>query len=402
MSAPQAYIVLGLGYGDEGKGLATDWLCRRLRPGLVVRFNGGAQAGHTVVTAEGKHHVFSSFGAGTLAGVPTLWSAHCPFAPGPALAELAALQQLGVAPQLLVDAACPVTTHYDVLYNRVLESRRGAGRHGSVGVGFGATLARHEAGPAARLTAGQLLKPGALPAALARIRAYYRARLATEAPEFAFDSVAHDTGDDRLLAAADTLAGQHRAGGPVRFGAGAAALATVAARGQAVVFEGAQGILLDMDAGEFPHVTRSHTTSRNALALVRAHLPGYTARIQYVTRAYHTRHGAGPLPGEAPLALRHYEHETNRPHPYQGCFRLAPLYLPSVRHALAADAPHAAGHARHLLITCLDQTPDQHVLCSENEVPGSAAPGQLPALLGVAFDSLQLAYGPTAATVRLG
>lgn len=392
-----AHIVLGLGYGDEGKGLATDWLCRRHRPALVVRFNGGPQAGHTVTETGGRRHVFSSFGAGTLAGVPTLWAATCPFAPGPALAELEALQQLGILPQLLLDADCPLTTPYDVLYNRALEDARGVERHGSVGVGFGATVARH-AHAALRLTAHDLLAPPVLAAGLGRIRAYYQSQLAAEVPGFYFDDVDHAALAAHFQQAAQ-LAALHHAGGAIRMVEAAAALAGVGTR--PLVLEGAQGILLDMDAGQFPHVTRSHTTSRHALALLRAHLPGHLPQLHYVTRAYLTRHGAGPLPHEQPLPLRHHALETNQAHAYQGHFRLAPLHVPSLRHALAADARHSAGLPRHLLITCLDQVPDGQLLYT-NEMGAlvSAPPTALPALLGTSFATLALSYGPTAATVR--
>ena len=393
-----AHIVLGLGYGDEGKGLATDWLCRRHRPALVVRFNGGAQAGHTVMETGGRRHVFSSFGAGTLAGVPTLWAATCPFAPGPALAELAALQQLGASPQLLLDADCPLTTPYDVLYNRALEDARGAERHGSVGAGFGATVARH-AHAALRLTACDLLAPPTLAAGLGRIQAHYRAQLAAEVPGFDFDDVDHAALAAHFQQAAAQVAELHHAGGAIRVVEAAAALAGVGTR--PLVLEGAQGILLDMDAGQFPHVTRSYTTSRHALALLRAHLPSHAPQLHYVTRAYLTRHGAGPLPYEQPLPLRHQAPETNQAHAYQGHFRLAPLHVPSLRHALAADARFSAGLPRHLLITCLDQVPGgQLVYADEAGALVSAPPTALPALLDTSFATLALSYGPTAATVR--
>ncbi len=393
-----AHIVLGLGYGDEGKGLATDWLCRQCRPALVVRFNGGAQAGHTVMEAAGRRHVCSSFGAGTLAGVPTLWAATCPFAPGPALSELAALRQLGVNPHLLLDVESPLTTPYDVLYNRTLEDARGAARHGSVGAGFGATVARHEH-PALRLCARDLLVPTTLVAGLARIRAYYHALLARDVPGYPFADLDLDHLDQQFLAAAANVAALHRAGGAIRLVATAAELARVGP--QPVVLEGAQGILLDMEAGQFPHVTRSYTTSRWALALLRAHLPGHAPQLHYVTRAYLTRHGAGPLPHEQPLPLRGFAHETNQAHAYQGTFRRAPLHLPSLRQALATDARYSAGLPRHLLITCLDQTPDRHVLYTD--ATGALAtipPATLAAQLSPDFRSLTLAYGPTASTVR--
>ncbi|MEM9930725.1 MAG: adenylosuccinate synthetase, partial [Bacteroidota bacterium] len=75
------HIVLGLAFGDEGKGVTTDYLCRQAERPLVIRFSGGHQAGHTVVSPQGRRHVFSNFGAGTLAGAPTFWSKYCTFHP---------------------------------------------------------------------------------------------------------------------------------------------------------------------------------------------------------------------------------------------------------------------------------------------------------------------------------
>jgi adenylosuccinate synthase len=82
--------VLGAGFGDEGKGLVTDWLCRSCAKPLVIRFCGGQQAGHTVA-ANGLRHVFSNFGAGTLRGVPTYFSRFCTIDPVGMINELNAV-----------------------------------------------------------------------------------------------------------------------------------------------------------------------------------------------------------------------------------------------------------------------------------------------------------------------
>ena len=71
-----AHVVIGANYGDEGKGLMTDYLADKYQAEVVVRFNGGAQAGHTVVTPAGQRHVFSHFGSATLSGSRTFLSKH--------------------------------------------------------------------------------------------------------------------------------------------------------------------------------------------------------------------------------------------------------------------------------------------------------------------------------------
>src|SRR6185295_1295124 len=77
MSALRAFAVVDLGFGDAGKGLLTDWLARRTGASVIVRFNGGAQAGHNVVTEDGRHHTFAQIGAGSFVpGVRTFLSRH--------------------------------------------------------------------------------------------------------------------------------------------------------------------------------------------------------------------------------------------------------------------------------------------------------------------------------------
>lgn len=385
----EAHIVVGLGFGDEGKGLATDWLCGRAiaqgRPPLVVRFNGGHQAGHTVTTDGGQSHVFSNFGAGTLRGVLTYWSGYCTFSPGSMLKEYEALVAAGAAPRLLVDALCPVTTQYDVLYNRALETTRGVARHGSCGLGFGATVERHEQTPL-RLYAQDLRFPAVFGYKLGQIRAHYRARIKVETT-FDFDQLDHDAEDRRFAAHAATLTRLH-AENTIRL-VNEAEVFAADAPWQTYVFEGAQGILLDMDFGLFPHVTRSHTTSANALALLRRNQPALAAaaEVHYITRAYHTRHGAGPLPHEAPVALINTAQETNQLNDYQGSFRTGPLSIELLNYALTCDAARAADLRQHLLVTCLDQLPDGLLPCWHEGRLQKIPPAALPGLLETDFAS---------------
>ena len=79
-SYKDAYAVIGLGFGDEGKGLTVNHLANKLDNPLVIRYSGGQQAGHTVIK-DGYKHTFSNFGSGTLSGAPTYWSKYCSFDP---------------------------------------------------------------------------------------------------------------------------------------------------------------------------------------------------------------------------------------------------------------------------------------------------------------------------------
>ena len=93
----RAYIVVDLGFGDSGKGLLTDYLVRHFEANVVVRYNGGAQAAHNVVTPDGRHHTFSQFGSGTFnSQVKTYLARHVVIHPTALLIEGDILEQKGV------------------------------------------------------------------------------------------------------------------------------------------------------------------------------------------------------------------------------------------------------------------------------------------------------------------
>ncbi len=331
------HCVIGLGYGDEGKGATTDALVRQSQRPLVVRFSGGHQAGHTVIGEDDQPHVFSNFGAGSLAGAPTFWSRYCTFHPVGYANEFDALCTRGPAPELIADGRCPVTTPYDLLYNRNRETKL---RHGSCGLGFGTTVARHE-GPH-KLHVQDLLNDFVLQQKLRSVALYYEKLGAT------FDAAVLER----------ALADFHAAIAEVR-----RSLRVTDARSffwdlpyDTIIFEGSQGVLLDQEFGYFPHVTRAHTTSRNAFALCQAHgLP--KPQVHYVTRCYQTRHGNGPLTNESlpGLGLRDTPEETNVYNPWQGHQRRTLLDVDQLRYALACDSHYAGTARREVVVTCLDQ-----------------------------------------------
>ncbi len=137
----RAFVVVDLGFGDSGKGLLTDFLARRTGASVVVRYNGGAQAGHNVVTSDGRHHTFAQFGAGSFVpGVRTFLSRHVIVHPTALLFEGRALEEKGVGDvfsRLRVSEAARVITPFHQAANRLRELARGEARHGSCGVGVG-------------------------------------------------------------------------------------------------------------------------------------------------------------------------------------------------------------------------------------------------------------------------
>ena len=156
--------VIGLGYGDEGKGLFTDYLCSKSNNPLVIRYSGGQQAGHTVVR-DGIRHIFSNFGSGSLLGAPSYFSEYCTIDPIGIVNELTVLLNKGINPQLYININCPVTTPYDIYHNRKNNL------HGSCGVGVGATFHREE--HYYSLTFGDLFYSWVLKTKLDMIKGFY-------------------------------------------------------------------------------------------------------------------------------------------------------------------------------------------------------------------------------------
>lgn len=377
-------IILGLGYGDEGKGLTTDFLCQQSKQPLVIRFSGGHQAGHTVVTEEGERHVFSSFGAGSLRGIPTYWSSFCTLSPINYLNEWLALEALGHPPTLFVDALAPITTPYDVFFNRHTEKKN---QHGSCGLGFGATIARQLT--PYKLYAQDLRYPRVVEQKLKAIEQYYRnlgqdyfMNEAFIEQLGLFQQAAEDIMDTFSLVREKTFFSNSKE------------------RYYDLLFEGSQGILLDMDFGFFPNVTRAATTSRNAFSLInRNHLP--MPELFYITRAYQTRHGNGFLSNEQfPLHYTPNPQETNQYNPWQGHQRCSILDLDMISYALASDSNYSGKAKKHLVVTCLDQLEGPIQASKDGTIQHFASSMDLVEHLNISFASVLESWSECGARMR--
>lgn len=362
--AVRASAVIGASYGDEGKGRTVDALVRAGGgPGtLVVRSNGGAQAGHTVVDAAGARHVFHHVGSGALGGAATHLSRHMVSHPIVFAAERARLAGLGACVAVAADGRGPVTTPWDMMVNQAAELARDRARHGSCGLGFGETVGRCE-NPAYALTVADLARP-TLPARLRAIRDVW---LPARVAELGLDPT---TGP---------LAFAREDGVMDRFVDGCAAFARVvtlcpdADIGEAdqVVFQGAQGLLLDQRAPGFPFLTRSNTGLANMAAIAaEAGLAGVDAL--YVTRPYLTRHGRGPMADERPIDRWFaVDDPTNQPNPWQETLRLGLLDPVALGGRLAHDltsATDAVAVTASVAVTCLDQIPGRAAWLKDGQV----------------------------------
>lgn len=332
-------IVLGLCFGDEGKGAITSLLSSVNT--LVIRFNGGHQAGHTV-EKDGYRHVFSNFGAGTLNGAHTYWSEYCTFCPKAFYNERAALVKAGYNPVHFIHPMSMVTTPFDREHNKQSERRN---LHGSVGVGFGATVARNTETPYKLFAIDMQYKP-VMMQKLLQIAAYYGI---TDAGKIIEEFIWYVENSDLNICT----------------------LAEIKRNYEKIVFEGAQGIMLDMDFGFFPNVTRSNTTSKNAIQIIKGNnLP--TPDIYYVMRSYLTRHGNGYMPNESSDFC--FPDQTNVTHEFQGVFRQGYHCSEMLNHAVNIDSIYSGTFGKKLVVTCLDQTKDQILIdngvCNKEELPG--------------------------------
>lgn len=311
-------IVVDLGFGDAGKGATVDRLCSpaaALDVAAVVRFNGGAQAAHNVV-AGGRHHTFSQFGSGTLSGIPTVLSRHVLVEPIALAAEARALAALGIADPLRllhVDARALLTTPIHVAANRAREDARGAGRHGSCGKGIGETASYALDHPDAP-TVGDCRDPKVLRHKLSDLHSCYRPLLGNRSVPDVDEMVALY----REFAAAVRITDDGD-------------LTDLAGRGR-LVFEGAQGVLLDEWRGFHPHTTWSTVEPSNARRML-ADL-GRDGAVLGVTRTYTTRHGAGPHPTEDAALTAALPEPHNGTGAYQGAFRVGHLDEVLLRYAV--------------------------------------------------------------------
>lgn len=351
-----AIVVVDLGFGDSGKGTVVDYLVRAERAPLVVRYNGGAQAGHNVVTVDGRHHTFCQFGAGTFVpGVRTHLTSQVVVHPSALLVEERALQDVGVRDaleRLTIARDAPITTPFHQAAGRLRELAREQ-RHGTCGVGVGETVRDVLVHPGEAIRARDL-QDAQLRRKLVRVQERLRDAVGACAARPGYEPAAH--AERALLEDGDVVDRWLELIRPLCAHGGIVDEADVSAklsRGrESVVFEGAQGVLLDEYWGFHPHTTWSTCTPANALAWLSTY--GFEGRVQRlgVLRTYMTRHGEGPLPS----ATRQLDRVLPEPHnlvgAWQGPFRRGwpdPILW---RYAIAA-----AGGVDGLAVTHLDRLP---------------------------------------------
>lgn len=279
-------IVLGHTFGDEGKGVTVQWLCKKAieegKKPLVVRFSGGPQAAHTIFN-RGTEHICSSFGSGVLLGVPTMYTKDVFLDPICLMNEYKVLKSKGIDPKIFL-APCRIITPYDVIAGRNNYKVR---TDGTCGKGLYPTFERYNN----QEWKGRFFDTNRPKLMLKSVASYYNVDRMPEYDEM-FQEACLEMMTDVFknrppLTDIDVL-----------------------------ILEGSQGLLLDMDNGFYPHVTPSKVGLNG---VPEDYLKD--AEVYLVTRTYTTRHGNGYTPkSRLPYPLA-YKHETNINNEFQGEFK---------------------------------------------------------------------------------
>ncbi len=452
--AKAARVVIGAGFGDEGKGIITARLANILHhmsnmhnliTPVVVRFNGGAQASHTVEN-DGFRHAFSHFGSGSLAsyGARTHLTDKFIINVDLFLREKEILNAAGYQPTVSVDPAAKVTLPIDMVINQVVELSRDT-RHGSCGLGINETVTRYErwSGAAAlhaklhRIPTDRIYEHSPAPTpphhwsglvfgcdpksaefVNSSLYQWFRTRLHehglseqsvldifkiskySTCVEFIGDimSTWFERWDNFITRSVQVCQLSAYSDDPGR------------RQQYTFIFEGAQGLELDEVNGVYPHVTRSRTGSTNVIeALTRVkHVDGsaFFVDLHYVSRIYKTRHGAGPLAHERTLTEMsdvgyNIQDLTNVPNEFQGTLRYGLLDVDALHARIREDlrlwaASGIVVRNKTLEITCVDQLRDaaliSHVRAGEPTVSNSIEHFKCHALKAFIEDDFQINF----------
>jgi len=277
-------VVLGTQWGDEGKGKIVDLLTDQAS--AVARFQGGHNAGHTLVI-DGEKTVLHLIPSGILReNVVCMIGNGVVLSPEALLKEIKGLEEadVPVRERLRLSPSCPLILPYHVAMDQAREVARGKAKIGTTGRGIGPAYEDKVARRGLRLA--DLLNKERFAEKLKEVMEYYNFQLVNY---YKADSVDYQTVLDETLAMGEELA-------PMVADV-TAMLHDLRKSGKNIMFEGAQGSLLDIDHGTYPYVTSSNTTA-GGTSTGSGFGPLYLDYILGITKAYTTRVGGGPFPTE--------------------------------------------------------------------------------------------------------
>ncbi len=277
-------VVVGTQWGDEGKGKIVDWLTDHAQ--AVVRFQGGHNAGHTLVIA-GKKTVLHLIPSGILRdGVACFIGNGVVVSPEALLNECDTLERAGVQVRgrLTLSEACPLILPYHAALDRARETAKGAGKIGTTGRGIGPAYEDKVARRAIRIQ--DLFHRERFAAKLGEVLDFHNFVLRQY---FGAEAIDFQQTLEQALALADRI--KPMVGDVPRL------LFEAQRAGRNLLFEGAQGTLLDVDHGTYPFVTSSNCVA-GAAAAGSGVGPSALHYVLGITKAYTTRVGSGPFPTE--------------------------------------------------------------------------------------------------------
>lgn len=372
--------VIGKNFGDEGKGFTCSRLASSLKNALIIKHNGGGQAGHTVEDPKGKwRFIHHQIGAGAEYHVPTLFAdSFMPdlFQLDKEVKEFTKL--FGFRPILYSEKNARVTTVDDVLLNMGAELARGKNRHGSCGMGIEECVQRNAAGYGITVEELAGWSKQDLVDRLKQIRKEYMVRRAKILGIYSSNPYYEMLNNETVL---ENFV--------IEVKENVKLLKLVDAdrkwleEFQHLIFETGQGLLLDQDYEDYaPHLTSSKTGIHNSVIFLEKRGLFLDEAI-YVTRPYVTRHGNGPLPCEVdPSELPGVgEDLTNRPNEWQGTLRYAKhesleaFFAPVLRDRDSVDCLEHMGETKRpkhpklsILVTQLSETGNQ-LYFDEGSIP---------------------------------
>jgi len=280
----KSVVILGTQWGDEGKGKIVDLLTEKAS--TVVRFQGGHNAGHTLVI-NGEKTVLHLLPSGILReNVRCIIGNGVVLSPEALLREIDELVEKGgsVIDKLNISSACPLILPYHVALDQARELKKGNAKIGTTGRGIGPAYEDKVARRGIRL--GELLNAEHFAGRLAEVLDYHNFALQSY---YGVEPIDYQQTLDQSLAMGERI--RPMVGDTIDI------LHTARKAGENILFEGAQGSLLDIDHGTYPFVTSSNTTA-GGTATGSGYGPLYLDYVLGITKAYTTRVGAGPFPTE--------------------------------------------------------------------------------------------------------
>ena len=349
-----AYGVIGLSYGDEGKGATVDYLCRKKKASYIIRFNGGPQAAHNVVEPSNRKHTFSQFGSGTFVpGVKTHLGRNMLIEPNNIIVENNVLKSIGIndaISRLTIEPNCIIITPWNKMIGQLKELCRNNNRHGSVGMGVGDTVADSKQSENLTIRVKDTLFKDKL---LKKVKNIYKQKM-LQANSLIKDNP--KTCNSNSIAKFNEYTPENISEFYHRFFSCDSTkilsdeklFSQLIKEKATVIFEGAQGTLLDPIVGFKPYITKTPCTTNAIDNYLGSFRPLFNLHNIGVMRAFAHRHGPGLLSTEDNNDF-FFRGEHNNENQWQGKFRCGWFDAPMIRHALSNNDIDS------VFLTCMDR-----------------------------------------------